>query len=66
MISGYLSTPHGETGEVQFEHVPSANFELFWLSDLSYVAKGLAKPPKLANNLQYPNDALLALTPIII
>ena len=51
---------------MQLEHVPSAKFELFLLSDISYVAMGPAKPPKLAKNLQYPNGAHVALTPIII
>ena len=64
--SGYLFTPQGKTGEVQFEYVPSAKFELFWLSDISYVAKGPVKPPKLANNARSPCVAEVALTPIII
>ena len=64
--SGYFFIPQEKSGEVQLEHVASAKFELFWLSDISYVAMGPAKPPKLAKNLQYPNGAHLALTPIII
>ena len=58
--------PQGKTGEVQLEHVTSAKFELFWMSDISYVAIGPAKPPKLAKNLYALNGAHVALTPIII
>ena len=65
-ISGYLSTPQEKTGEVQFEHVPCAKFELFCLKDISYVAKGPVKPPKLANNAKSPHFAQMVLTPIII
>ena len=56
----------GKTGEMKFEYVQCAKFELFCLSDISYVAMGPAKPAKLANNLYAPKFSRVALTPIII
>ena len=65
-ITFSIYMPQGKTGEVQFEHFPSANFELFCMSDISYVAMGPAKPPKLANNTWNLFFLQMALTLIII